>query len=294
MAESKYNRKRDFKETSEPAAVTTSVDVDPMLAPVGDLFVIHQHYATRLHHDLRLEMFNGQTPVLVSWAIPKLLPKRKGHRHLAVRTEDHPIEYATFSGSIPEGNYGAGEVRIDTGRFEAIERDGRKLSIRLTGGRIDGVFHLIHTRDRDSKEEWLALLGDDLRQGIETPRVPASLLARTGDEMKNDPEWSFEPKWGGVRAIAVCGVETVLISGGNDISSDFPELSSINNRLVAVDAMLDGEIVSLGNGSLATYVVFDLLYLDGHNVDDKPVSERRRLLEEIMVPRNGFRYRPRD
>lgn len=108
MVESIYNQKRDFTETPEPAGAWSGVDVDPMTVPVGDLFVIHQHYATNLHHDLRLEMFNGSTPVLVSWALPKLLPRHRGPRHLAVRTEDHPFEYATFTGSIPRA---MGQVR---------------------------------------------------------------------------------------------------------------------------------------------------------------------------------------
>ena len=319
MAESTYNRKRDFSETSEPAAVATEGDVDPMLVPTGELFVIHQHYATRLHHDLRLEMLNGATPVLVSWAIPKLLPKRKGQRHLAVRTEDHPFEYATFSGSIPEGNYGAGEVRIfDTGRYEALDRDGKKLSIRLSGERVDGIFHLIHTRDRDGKEEWLCLQGEDLRRDLEPPPPPRPMLASVGDGPFDDPAWSFEPKWDGIRAIAICGVETTLVSrNDNDITVAYPELSSINNQLVAIDAVLDGEIVALEKGvpsfqalqgrmhlrdpgAIAKavksipviYMVFDLLFLDGRNLIDEPLSERRRLLEEIAVPSDRFQVSP--
>jgi bifunctional non-homologous end joining protein LigD len=319
MAESTYNRKRDFTETSEPAAAATEGDVDPMVAPTGELFVIHQHYATRLHHDLRLEMLNGSVPVLVSWAIPKLLPKRKGQRHLAVRTEDHPYEYASFSGSIPEGNYGAGEVRIfDTGKYEALERDGKKISFRLRGERLDGIFHLIHTRDREGKEEWLVLQGEDLRQGLEPPPPPKPMLASVGDGPFDDPAWSFEPKWDGIRAIGICGVETTLVSrNDNDITVAYPELSAINNQLVAIDAVIDGEIVALDDGvpsfqalqgrmhlrdrasidkaakSLpVTYMVFDLLYLDGRSLIDEPLTERRRLLEEIAVPSSRFQISP--
>ncbi|MGH8958090.1 MAG: non-homologous end-joining DNA ligase [Acidimicrobiia bacterium] len=319
MAESTYNRKRDFTETSEPAAVATEGDVDPIIAPTGELFVIHQHYATRLHHDLRLEMLNGSTPVLVSWAIPKLLPKRKGQRHLAVRTEDHPFEYASFSGSIPKGNYGAGEVRIfDTGRYEALERDGKKISFRLVGERVDGIFHLIHTRDRDGKQEWLALQGEDLRENLDQPPPSKPMLATVGDGPFDDPAWSFEPKWDGIRAIAVCGVDTTLISrNDNDITIAYPELRSVNIQLVAIDAVLDGEIVALDDGvpsfqklqgrmhlrdpasiekatksNPVTYMVFDLLFLDGRNLVDKPLSERRQLLEEIIVPSDRVQISP--
>ncbi len=290
-----------------------------MTAPTGDLFVVHQHYATRLHHDLRLEMLNGETPVLVSWAIPKLLPKRKGQRHLAVRTEDHPYEYATFSGSIPKGNYGAGEVRIfDTGRYETLERDGKKLSFRLLGERVNGIFHLIHTRNRDGKEEWLALQGEDLRRDLDQPPPPKPMLATVGNGPFDDVEWSFEPKWDGIRAIALCGVETTLISrNDNDITIAYPELSSINNQLVAIDAILDGEIVALEDGVPSfqklqgrmhlrdpvsiekatksipvTYMVFDLLFLDGRNLVDKPLSERRQVLEEIVVPSDRVQISP--
>src|SRR4029079_2735325 len=108
---SEYNRKRRFDETPEPPA-SFAGDVDPGRATPGDTFVIHQHYATRLHWDLRLEMFNGETPVLVSWAVPKGLPLGKKQGLFAVHVEDHPFEYGSFSGSIGEGNYGAGHVRI--------------------------------------------------------------------------------------------------------------------------------------------------------------------------------------
>ena len=319
MPESTYNRKRDLQQTPEPPAIASEADVDPMTAPTGELFVIHQHYATRLHHDLRLEMLNGRTPVLVSWAIPKLLPKRKGQRHLAVRTEDHPYEYATFSGSIPEGNYGAGEVRIfDTGRYQVLERDGKKVSFRLVGGRVNGIFHLVHTRDRDGKQEWLALQGEDLRGDLQPPPPPKPMLASVGKEAFDDPAWSFEPKWDGIRAIAVCGVDTLLVSrNDNDITVAYPELASITNQLVAIDAVIDGEIVALDEGVPSfqklqgrmhlrdpdsiekaaralpvTYMVFDLLYLDGRTLVDQPLSKRRLLLEEIVVPSNRVQISP--
>ena len=83
-------------------------DVDPLTAPVGTDFVIQQHHATRLHHDVRLEMMSGDGPVLVSWAVPKGLPRRRGDRHLAIRTPDHEMEWGSFSGSIGEGEYGGG------------------------------------------------------------------------------------------------------------------------------------------------------------------------------------------
>src|SRR3990170_3959477 len=100
-----YASKRAFEKTPEPPPKVAG-DVDPGTARAGSRFDIQQHYATRLHHDLRLEMFNGDQPVLVSWAVPRGLPRRSGEPHLAVHVEDHPIEYATFSGTIPKGQYG--------------------------------------------------------------------------------------------------------------------------------------------------------------------------------------------
>lgn len=292
VAQSTYDRKRRFEETPEPAAQTSEGDVDPTAAPTGDLFVIQQHYATRLHHDLRLEMYNGSTPVLVSWAVPKLLPGRKGQRHLAVRTEDHPYDYATFSGSIPEGNYGAGEVRIfDTGSYEIVDRDGRKVSFRLEGQRVRGVYHLVKTRGRGGKEEWLALLGEDLRPQPEKWPPAKPMLVTSGVKPFDDPNWSFEPRWSGVRTIAICDETTSLFaSNETDVTSEFPELSRLRERLVAFDAMLDGVILEIE--SPATYMVFDLLYLDGRSLVSHPLRERRRLLEETLVPSDRVQLSP--
>ncbi|HEX2049467.1 MAG TPA: DNA polymerase ligase N-terminal domain-containing protein, partial [Actinomycetota bacterium] len=111
MAGDTYADKRSFDATPEPAGRATPGNVDPGAAKPGRAFVIHQHHARRLHFDLRLEMYNGDVPVLVSWAVPKNLPLKKGKPHLAVHVEDHPFEYGSFSGTIPAGNYGAGEVR---------------------------------------------------------------------------------------------------------------------------------------------------------------------------------------
>ncbi|MGI8707979.1 MAG: DNA polymerase ligase N-terminal domain-containing protein, partial [Actinomycetota bacterium] len=106
-----YRAKRSYESTPEPEA-SVAGNVDPGSARAGTDFVIPQHHARQLHFDLRLEMFNGDTPVLVSWAVPRNLPTKKKGPHPAVHTEDHPIGDREFSGTIPAGNYGAGEMRI--------------------------------------------------------------------------------------------------------------------------------------------------------------------------------------
>ena len=117
----------------------------------GNSFVIHKHRATRLHYDVRLEHEGG----LRSWAVPRGLPTAKGDKRLAVQTEVHPLEYGIFEGTIPEGHYGAGEVRIfDDGWYEPIEWTDTKVSFRLHGRRYPGVeFHFVKTRT-----DWLAFL----------------------------------------------------------------------------------------------------------------------------------------
>src|ERR671917_71349 len=141
----------------------------PGRATAGRTWVIHQHHARRLHFDLRLEMMNGDVPVLVSWAIPKNLPTRRGKPHLAVHVEDHPFDYGSFEGTIPAGNYGAGDVRIfDSGDYEVVEREAGKVTFRLNGGRLKGVWHWFKpSRNEDGKDEWLVRLRQDERDAPE-------------------------------------------------------------------------------------------------------------------------------
>lgn len=311
MSPSRYDLKREFDTTPEPPADHVGSEVDPLTAPVGDQFVIQQHHATALHHDVRLEMVNeDDTPVLVSWAVPKGLPRRRGDRHLAIHTEDHPMAYATFSGSIPEGEYGGGEVRIfDRGTYEMVSRSEDRITFRLDGERLSGVWHLVHTGVKDGKDKWLALMSEDLRASGEEPPPPAPMLATLTPEAFDDSDWLFEPKWDGIRAIAICSDDTRLISRNDrDITVAYPELHRIHNQVVALDAMLDGEIVAFEEGIPSfqrlqgrmhlrdprrieqmadqvpvAYIVFDLIYLDGVDLTAKPLEERRQLLEQSLV-----------
>lgn len=311
-----YEGKRAFDRTPEPRPEVTG-NVDPGTAPPGRSFVIHQHHARRLHFDLRLEMLNGEVPVLVSWAVPKNLPRRRGDRTLAIHVEDHPIEYGSFSGTIPEGNYGAGEVRVfDAGTYELLEQRPGKLTFRLRGGRLSGVYHLVRTKGE--KDEWLALLSEDEREPPEAPPPPEPMLATPSGKPFDSPDWVFEPKWDGVRAIAVCEEQTRLVSRNvNDITVAYPELHGLHERLVALNAMVDGEIVAMDGGrpsferlqsrmhvrnprdierlsksTPVTYIAFDLIYLDGRSLVGQPWVTRRQALEETVVPATFLQLSP--
>jgi DNA ligase D-like protein (predicted 3'-phosphoesterase) len=136
-----YWRKRNFEETDEPKGKVGMSE--------GNIYVIQKHAATHLHYDLRLEM-DG---VLKSWAIPKEPPTSPGVRRLAVQVEDHPVEYANFEGTIPEGEYGAGTVEIwDRGFYKLIDRKEDKLIVEINGNKVKGVYVLVRFKD---KENWL-------------------------------------------------------------------------------------------------------------------------------------------
>lgn len=149
MSLKEYAKKRDFGRTPEPAGAES-----PKRPPEGLIYVIQKHAASRLHYDLRLEE-NG---VLLSWAIPKMPPLAEGERRLAVRTEDHPIEYADFEGVIPEPEYGAGTVEIwDRGTYAAVEVTNSKRIVDIRGHRLAGRYALVRIKPRAGEKDvnWL-------------------------------------------------------------------------------------------------------------------------------------------
>jgi bifunctional non-homologous end joining protein LigD len=300
-----YLKMREFGDTGTPEPATGAP------SPGGNSFVIQRHDATRLHYDLRLE----RDGVLVSWAVPKGLPLVKGERHLAVHTEDHPMEYGSFAGSIPKGHYGAGEVRIwDKGTYDLIEWTDKKVSFRLHGERYQGEYHLIKTRDKD----WLILMASaSQEQPLPRPPLFTPMLAQGGYKPFDAKGWWFEPKFDGIRTLLYLEGESVrLISRtGRDQSSIYPELSRLYRRINAINAVLDGEIVATdeaGNTSFellqqrmnlaspteidrirrkipVELVAFDLLWLDGEDFTRKSLSERRQRLEEVVMQDKGLR-----
>jgi DNA ligase D-like protein (predicted 3'-phosphoesterase) len=143
---SEYKSKRRFQETPEPKGGQKKSE--------RLIYVIQEHHARRLHYDLRLE----KDGVLKSWAVPKGIPKA-GQKVLAVETEDHPYDYASFEGEIPKGQYGAGTVKIwDKGNYEAKVWENDKVEFTLDGDRLKGRYILVRLK-RASEKDWLLLKG---------------------------------------------------------------------------------------------------------------------------------------
>jgi bifunctional non-homologous end joining protein LigD len=178
----KYRSMRDFSRTGEPSG-------DSQGAPAGHSFVIQQHAARRMHYDFRLEL-DG---VLLSWSVPKGPSLSPAERRLAVRTEDHPLDYADFEGIIPQGQYGGGTVSVwDRGTWEP-ESDAReamakgRLTFTLHGEKLRGRWHLIRTKGDGKSENWLLFKGRDEAANDKLDIVaakPESVLSgRTVDEI---------------------------------------------------------------------------------------------------------------
>ena len=298
-----YRAKRDFALTREPAGGADELSG-------SQRFVIQEHDATSLHWDLRLE----RDGVLASWAIPKGLPEVPKQNHFAARTEDHPLEYASFEGEIPTGQYGAGTMKIwDRGTYECLKWEPRKVEVALHGERLDARYALFAIGHGDETKDWMIHRMDPPADAHREPMPEhlAPMLARAGSLPADDQRWAYEIKWDGVRAIAYSTPGELRLESRNlkDITVAYPELARLNRALSSHSAVLDGEIVALGGdgrpsfGALqhrmqvtskaqakrlakstpATYVIFDLLWLDGHSITDLPYSERRELLTALEL-----------
>ncbi len=140
-----YRSKRDLSRTPEPA--------DDGSEP-SPFFVVQEHHASRLHHDLRL-LIDG---TLKSWAVPKGVPDAPRIKRLAVQTEDHPVSYGSFEGTIPEGHYGAGTVTIfDRGDLSVKEREEGKIVFDIKGTRLNGTYALIRFKGQERGDNWLLM-----------------------------------------------------------------------------------------------------------------------------------------
>jgi bifunctional non-homologous end joining protein LigD len=290
---SEYERKRDRKKTPEPFRGKRGKAKGPM-------FVVQRHDARRLHYDFRLE----RDGVLASWAVPKGVPLEPGEQHLAVHVEDHPLEYGSFEGEIPKGNYGAGTVEIwDRGTYELLEekRDGG-LTVRLRGERLDGTWALVPAHLSGDEKNWLILRKrEEGRPPAREKRRYSPMLASSVETLPTGEGWLFEPKWDGYRALGyVRGGEATLYSRrGNDLTERFAVITKeLPKALRSPDAVVDGEVCALDEhgrpsfsamqqgkpGTPLVYEIFDLLEVDGEPCVDLPLTERRERLEGLVAP----------
>ena len=288
----KYRGMRDASKTPEPVPIAKPATGQ------DNTFVIQEHHARRLHYDFRLE----RDGVLVSWAVPKNLPETTSVNHLAVHTEDHPLEYATFEGNIPKGEYGAGKVIIwDSGTYdtEKFRDSGEKgeVIVTLHGSRISGRYALIQT----SGDQWLAHRMKD-QQVFEFDEIAPMLATHGSVTALKAGQWAFEGKWDGYRLLAEAdhGEMRLRSRSGRDVTEEYPQLHSLAADLADHHAVLDGEVVVLDksgvpsfnemqNRSRATrveYRVFDLLYLDGRSLLRAKYQDRRKLLETLASGTN--------
>ncbi|WP_072804873.1 ATP-dependent DNA ligase [Rhodococcoides yunnanense] len=292
----KYRSMRSASKTPEPIPTRSEQDGStPSASKEGDAtFVIQEHHARRLHYDFRLE----HDGVLVSWAVPKNIPDNPGQNRLAVHTEDHPLEYANFSGSIPKGEYGGGEVSIwDSGTYELEKWRDDEVIVTLSGAKAKGRFALIRTKG----DQWLMHRMTEQSPHTESalPKSVAPMLATAGDvEDLPDGEWSFEGKWDGFRVIARCahGEMKLESRSGNDLTERFHGFSALAEDLKDHVAILDGEAVVFDSHGISSFellqnssghdvefIAFDLLHLDGTSLVQKKYSDRRRLLELLTT-----------
>jgi len=361
-----YGKKRDFARTPEPPPGRAPRDGGPLT------FVVQKHAARRLHYDFRLEVGG----VLKSWSVPKGPSLDPAEKRLAVMVEDHPLDYGSFEGVIPRGEYGGGQVIVwDNGTYSPDE-DGRlslddradaeermrrglaagKLSILLRGRKLKGSWTLVKTQRGD--KDWLlikhrdgfvdserdvldddrsvisGLRIEDLKAGrlpdrprggatvrpddlpaarrAPFPRSIAPMMATLTSAPFSNPDWLFEPKLDGVRAIALIrGGKTKLLSrSGLDATRQYPSLAEELGRQPEPELVLDGEIVALDEAGRPSfqllqqrlnltrdadirradaeipvlYYAFDLLHSGRFDLTAAPLGQRKALLERVLLP----------
>ncbi|QUE92125.1 DNA ligase D [Pseudomonas sp. SCA2728.1_7] len=350
-----YNRMRDFSATSEPAAVKRSGR--KTAAEHALQFCIQKHDASHLHYDFRLELDGA----LKSWAVPKgpsLDPKVK---RLAVHVEDHPLDYATFEGSIPEGHYGAGDVIVwDRGVWIPLEDPHKayekgKLKFELQGEKLGGIWNLVRTHMPGKKEQWFLIKHQDdaarpqddydvllaepdsvlsertivgkpklaaeqskpLKKpaaktrkpasgkltGAHKAKLPTQLKPELATLVDSAPEgqWSYEIKFDGYRIMARIDHDQVQLftRNGHDWTHKLPQQAAALAALGLESAWLDGEMVvaneqgvpdfqalqnafEAGRSGNILYYLFDLPYLNGVDLREVPVEERRAALATVL------------
>ncbi len=302
MSLDEYFKKRDFQHTPEPKGSVSNHEG-------GLRFVIQRHQATRLHYDLRLEMQG----TLKSWAVPKGPSMNPEDKRLAIQTEDHPIKYLSFKGTIPKGNYGAGEMDIwDEGTYQGAGEMSKKqllqqfikgdLKIKFFGKKIKGTFALVKTsRGGEKDNQWLLIkkkdeFSTDLDynaedfppgQQIQKPTEPKvksiqpteaiePMLATSTKKIFNDPAWIYELKWDGYRMIANIKDGKVELYSRNGISfnSKFSRLVR-DLEQIPHNTILDGEVVVVDKKGIPDFQKLQ-------NYDEQTLGELRFYVFDML------------
>ena len=298
---SDYAKKRSFDKTPEPGPEVFASD--------GNAFVVHRHHASRLHYDLRLE----RDGTLKCWAVPKGLPPRPGIKRMAIQTEDHPLKYLDFEGTIPKGEYGGGEMWVYArGRFEITKEKKDGFYFRLQSRQMNAEYRMIHTRDK----EWLC-------QRTENPQIDfihdpiEPMLSQSRDKPFDSPDYLYEVKWDGIRAMISLDEGRLTIRSRNqrDITNQYPELLIPDQAFRATCGLFDAEIVCLDPSGRPVFedvvlrlhhrtdsaiararakhpavaYVFDCLYLDGRPIVNEPLTRRRAWLVDAIKQNPVYR-----
>ena len=307
-----YEKKRDFQRTPDPPAKRPR-----RRKGAPPIFVVHRHEARRLHYDLRLE----RQGVLLSWAVPKGFSYDPADKHLALRTEDHPLEYEDFHGVIPKGEYGAGTMQIwDRGLVEYLNGEGGpeagEVKIVLRGRRLRGEWHLVQTKQ--GPNTWLIFKSRDRYAGVRRDSVlsadlsnaPEAALPKSVRFMRpgaraqpfSDTGWLFEALFTGQRVLARKAGNAVALVGedGTPIDAAPAAVLADLGKLRAENALLDGLLVALdehgrpsrplleerlaaGGEGVLLHVV-DLLHFEDYDLRPLPTLERKAALRGLVPP----------
>jgi bifunctional non-homologous end joining protein LigD len=278
-------------------------------APSGR-FVVQQHDATSLHWDLRLE----HDGALASWALPRGIPADPAEDRLAVRTEDHPLEYLEFSGTIPEGSYGAGEMTIwDRGTYVAEKFEDAKVVADFEGERLRGRYALFRIRKPGERNDsWLIHRMDPPDPDREP--MPSSLepmVAKPGKLPDDEDGWAYEVLWSGRRVLGFARPGDLVLrgAGAEEMQALVPEVRRAGRALGSTEAVADGILVAFdeegrpdrerldrrlapasdstirrrAKSAPVALVVFDLLYLDGSMLIGETYEARRARLTQLPL-----------
>jgi bifunctional non-homologous end joining protein LigD len=284
----KYQSMRDFGKTEEPSG-TADPPISEHERNGTPRFTIQEHHATALHWDFRLE----RDGVLVSWAVPKGIPPDPRVNHLAVHTEDHPLSYFDYEGSIPAGEYGGGNVILwDTGTYEEEKWSDREVMVVLHGERARGRHVLFKTGGKNWMIHRMDPAEDPTRELIPADARPLEpVRGAVPDDLDG---WRFAVAWKGTRAaIAVDGGRcTARTAKGDDVTKKWPELGLFGRAVGALPIVFTGVLVRPQPKAAGTLFLEDVVWLDGHGTDPLPFATRRSLLDDLGLDGDTWKTTP--